>query len=87
MRALSAVATLALGSLVVSGPTPLRVLRVTPEKSAPATTVVTVTFDRPVAGSLDSSVEAKRIFSTVPPVGGRVEWEGERDRHDGDFIA
>jgi alpha-2-macroglobulin len=74
MRALSAVATLALGSLVVSGPTPLRVLRVTPEKSAPATTVVTVTFDRPVAGSLDSSVDARRIFSIVPPVAGRVEW-------------
>ena len=74
MRALSAVATLALSSFAVSGPTPLRVLRVTPEQSAPATTVITVTFDRPVAGSLDSSVDAKRIFAITPAVAGRVEW-------------
>ncbi len=74
MRAFSAVATLALGSLAVSASTPLRVLRVTPEQNAAATTVVTVTFDRPVAGSLDSSVDAARIFTITPAVVGRVEW-------------
>ena len=74
MRVLSAVTTLAIGSFAVSTATPLRVLRVTPDKSAAATTVVTVTFDRPVAGSLDAAVDPKRIFSIAPPVAGRVEW-------------
>lgn len=74
MRALSAVVTLAIGSLVVSGPTPLRVLRVTPADRAAATSVVSVTFDRPVAGSLDATVDPKRIFSITPAVNGRVEW-------------
>ncbi|HEV2670010.1 MAG TPA: alpha-2-macroglobulin family protein [Gemmatimonadales bacterium] len=74
MRAISTAATLTLSSLVVSAPTPLRVLRVTPDQSAPATTVVTVTFDRPVAGSLDAGVDAKRIFTITPAVAGRIEW-------------
>ncbi|HXG98133.1 MAG TPA: Ig-like domain-containing protein [Gemmatimonadales bacterium] len=74
MRALSAVATLAISSFVVSSPTPLRVLRVTPADQAAATTVVSVTFDRPVAGSLDATVDPKRIFSITPAVTGRVEW-------------
>src|SRR3989449_7008482 len=74
MRALSAVVTLAIGSLAVSSSTPLRVLRVTPSDRAAATAVVSVTFDRPVAGSLDASVDPKRIFTIAPAVAGRVEW-------------
>src|SRR3989475_6936973 len=74
MRALSAVVTLAISSLVVSSSTPLRVLRVTPSDRAAATAVVSVTFDRPVAGSLDASVDPKRIFTIAPAVAGRVEW-------------
>ena len=76
MRALSAVVTLAITSFAVSGPTPLRVLRVTPtdRDAAPSTSIVSVTFDRPVAGSLDATVDAKRIFSITPAVPGRVEW-------------
>src|SRR6058998_3806415 len=76
MRALTAVVTLAIGSLVVSGPTPLRVLRFTPTDRAAAapTAVVSVTFDRPVAGSLDASVDPKHIFSITPAVAGKVEW-------------
>ncbi|HEV8381174.1 MAG TPA: Ig-like domain-containing protein [Gemmatimonadales bacterium] len=74
MRALSAVVTLAISGFVVSAPTPLRVLRVTPTDRAAATAVVTVTFDRPVAGSLDASVDPKRIFTITPAVAGRVEW-------------
>ena len=74
MRALSAVVTLAISSFVVSPSTPLRVLRVTPADQAAATSAVSVTFDRPVAGSLDSSVDPKRIFSISPAVVGRVEW-------------
>ncbi|HEV8264984.1 MAG TPA: Ig-like domain-containing protein [Gemmatimonadales bacterium] len=74
MRALPLAATLAVGGLAVSAPTPLRVLRFTPSGRAPATTVVTVTFDRPVAGSLDATVDAQRIFAIAPAVPGRVEW-------------
>src|SRR3989475_6951713 len=75
MRALSAVVTLAISSLVVSSSTPLRVLRVTPtDRAAATTTIVAVTFDRPVAGSLDASVDPKRIFTITPAVAGRVEW-------------
>src|SRR5712691_8508377 len=74
MRALSAVVTLAISSLVVSASTPLRVLRVTLTDRAAATTIVAVTFDRPVAGSLDTSVDPKRIFTITPAVAGRVEW-------------
>src|ERR1043166_1771649 len=73
-RALPAVVTLAISSLVVSGPTPLRVLRVTPEERAPATTTISVTFDRPVAGALDASVDPARIFTISPAVAGRLEW-------------
>ncbi len=36
--------------------------------------VVTVTFDRPVAGGLDETVDPKAIFSIEPAVAGRVEW-------------
>src|SRR2546425_7041976 len=76
MRALSAVVTLAISSLVVPSSTPLRGLRVTPAPPdrAAATTIVAVTFDRPVAGSLDASVDPKRIFAITPAVAGRVEW-------------
>src|SRR5215510_5722036 len=76
MRALTAVVTLALSSLAVSSPTPLRVLRVTPTDpaSAPPTSIVSVTFDRPIAGSLDAGVDPKRIFSITPAVAGKVEW-------------
>src|SRR2546427_10072677 len=74
MRALSTVVTLAISSLVVSSSTPLRVLRVTPTDRAAATTIVSVTFDRPVAGSLDASVDPKRIFTIAPAVAGRVGW-------------
>src|SRR6267378_1808004 len=76
MRALSTVVTFAITSFAVSGPTPLRVLRVTPtdRDAAPSTSIVSVTFDRPVAGSLDATVDPKRIFSITPTVQGRLEW-------------
>ena len=74
MRALHAVASIAIGSIAVSTTTPLRVLRVTPTSPASATSVISVTFDRPVAGSLDATVDPKRIFTMAPPVAGRLEW-------------
>ena len=44
--------------LLASGPgTDLQVLRVTPGDEAAPTTIVAITFDRPVAGSLDRTVD------------------------------
>ena len=52
----------------------LHVLRYTPSGDAGPTASVTVTFDRPVAGSLDRSVDPKAIFRIAPAVAGTVEW-------------
>jgi uncharacterized protein YfaS (alpha-2-macroglobulin family) len=60
-------------NLVAPG-APLGVLRVTPQDDADPRTQITVTFDRPVAGGLDATVEAERLFRIVPAVAGRVEW-------------
>ncbi len=53
---------------------PLRILRATPTSEAGPAAVVTVSFDRPVAGSLDRTVDAKQIFRIAPEVAGKVEW-------------
>ena len=74
MRALSAVVTLAIGSFAVSSVTPLRVLRVTPADTAAASAVITVTFDRPVAGALDAAVDPSKIFTIAPAIAGKLEW-------------
>jgi hypothetical protein len=52
----------------------LGVLRTSPEGGAAPMDVITVTFDRPVAGGLDETVDPKSIFSIEPAVAGRVEW-------------
>lgn len=57
-----------------SGP-PLHVLRFSPTTEADPTSVVTVTFDRPVAGQLSGTVDPNAIFSIAPPVPGTVEWQ------------
>ncbi len=54
--------------------TPLRVTRTTPSGDAIPTADISVTFDRPVAGSLDRTVDAASIFRIEPAVRGRVEW-------------
>ncbi|HJU64308.1 MAG TPA: Ig-like domain-containing protein, partial [Gemmatimonadaceae bacterium] len=70
-RGLALAATAAL----MSGPADtLRVMRVSPSGEATPTQPITVTFDRPVAGSLDYSVDASRIFRIEPATAGRVEW-------------
>ncbi|MEO8199065.1 MAG: MG2 domain-containing protein [Gemmatimonadota bacterium] len=53
---------------------PLHVLRATPTRQAGPAAVVTVSFDRPVAGSLDRTVDARDIFRIEPQVSGKVEW-------------
>ncbi|MGH7614316.1 MAG: Ig-like domain-containing protein, partial [Gemmatimonadales bacterium] len=62
-----------LGGAAVSSDN-LKVLRVSPQHTGEATEDVTVTFDRPVAGGLDSTVSPRLIFRITPRVAGRLEW-------------
>ena len=73
MRPLHA-AALFLSAYTTSGPEPLKILRTAPTDEAAPTSVVAVTFDRPVAGSLDRTVDPKAIFTITPAVQGRLEW-------------
>ena len=52
----------------------LRVVRVTPTGDAGPMPQISVAFDRPVAGSLDRSVDPATIFRIEPAVRGRLEW-------------
>ncbi len=52
----------------------LRVIRTTPDPDAPPNAVITVTFDRPVAGSLDRTVDPAGILSITPAIAGTIEW-------------
>src|SRR5881398_1809399 len=73
MRSLHS-AALFLSAYTTSGPEPLKILRTAPTDEAVPTSVVAVTFDRPVAGSLDRTVDPKAIFTITPAVQGRLEW-------------
>ncbi|MEJ7812203.1 MAG: Ig-like domain-containing protein, partial [Gemmatimonadaceae bacterium] len=53
---------------------PLRVLRVSPSGAAGPTTAISITFDRPVAGSLDYTVNPAGLVRVEPAVAGKVEW-------------
>jgi uncharacterized protein YfaS (alpha-2-macroglobulin family) len=63
-----------LGAAVVVGDGALRVLRVSPQNAGESTDDITVTFDRPIAGGLDSTVDPKTIFTITPRVLGKLEW-------------
>ena len=63
-----------LGTAATDPGAPLRVLRSGPSQNAPPTAVITVTFDRPVAGSLDRTVDPRQILTVEPGVAGRAEW-------------
>jgi hypothetical protein len=65
----------AVGLLLVADPArELRVLRVVPSEDAAPTAAVTITFDRPIAGSLDRTVNPKGIFRIEPDLAGVVDW-------------
>ncbi|HET8623389.1 MAG TPA: Ig-like domain-containing protein, partial [Gemmatimonadales bacterium] len=64
----------ALGTAALHPGTPLRVLRSAPSQNAAPTALVTVTFDRPVAGSLDRTIDARQVLSIEPSIPGRTEW-------------
>src|SRR5882672_2444597 len=70
-RVAAAVAVAALFS--GSAPT-LQVLRYAPTGDASPAARITVVFDRPVAGSLDRSVDPATLFSISPAVPGKLEW-------------
>ena len=61
-------------AVLADGRPPLRVLRTTPAGSASPTAELTVVFDRPVAGSLDYSVDPRTIVRVDPAIPGRLEW-------------
>ena len=61
-------------TLAADSATQLKVLRVVPAEIAAPSTVVTVTFDRPVAGSLDRTVDPRKLFRIEPAVQGKVDW-------------
>src|SRR5437660_7349716 len=54
----------------------LRVVRTTPAVGSGAGPMqdISIAFDRPVAGSLDRSVDPATIFHIEPAVRGRLEW-------------
>src|SRR6185369_12984688 len=53
---------------------PLRVIRALPEGDADAGALISVTFDRPVAGSLDRSVDPRTVLTLDPVMQGTFEW-------------
>jgi uncharacterized protein YfaS (alpha-2-macroglobulin family) len=70
-RVLAAVVAL---SYAAEPPAALQVLSSSPNVEAPPTALVQVIFDRPVAGSLDRTVDPAAIFRIEPMVPGRAEW-------------
>ena len=53
---------------------PLRIIRTTPVGDAGPLPAITVTFDRPVAGSLDRTVDPATVLHVEPAIPGRLEW-------------
>ncbi len=65
---------IAVAALAADAPSPLRVIRVTPADDANPASVITVTFDRPVAGSLDKSVDPRSVLTIEPSLAGTWDW-------------
>ncbi|MEP6621782.1 MAG: Ig-like domain-containing protein [bacterium] len=67
---------LTLGAAVATAQrdTPLRVVRSTPNDDAGPLARISVSFDRPVAGSLDRTIDPATILRISPAVAGRLEW-------------
>ncbi|MEP6731262.1 MAG: Ig-like domain-containing protein, partial [bacterium] len=78
MRHLRAALVLALAILPLRAhaqrDTPLHVVRVTPTDDAGPLAKISVSFDRPVAGSLDRSIDPATILHITPAVPGKLEW-------------
>jgi alpha-2-macroglobulin len=68
------IATWIVPTVLGAQPRPLTVLSHTPTSTANGSQIVTVIFDRPVAGRLDETVPAKGLLRVEPAIAGRVEW-------------
>jgi uncharacterized protein YfaS (alpha-2-macroglobulin family) len=70
--------TLYIGALgattLLTSTAPLRVIRTTPDALARPNDEVTVTFDKPVAGSIERAVDPRTVIQLTPPIEGRYEW-------------
>src|SRR4051812_40881946 len=64
----------ALPPVALAQATPLRVIRVTPDKEGGVSSKITVSFDRPVAGSLDQTVDPASIVHVETAIPGKLEW-------------
>ena len=53
-------------AIAADTPLPIKVIRVAPTGDADPATIVTVTFDRPVAGSLDRTVDPRTALVLEP---------------------
>jgi uncharacterized protein YfaS (alpha-2-macroglobulin family) len=69
-------ALLAIGAIayLLAPRTPLRVLRASPADAADPSARILVTFDRPVAGSLERTVDPEKVLHVTPAIDGTVEW-------------
>ncbi len=65
---------LAVALTISVAPDPLRVMRAGPQQTAAPSDTVLITFDRPVAGSLDDAVTASSIVRIDPAISARFEW-------------
>lgn len=77
LSALAVAVSLALAPALALGqetPEPLRVLRASPLGAATELSEVVVTFDRPVAGNLDATIDPRRVLRIEPAVQGTLAW-------------
>src|SRR5262245_56840118 len=74
MPPIRVVALLVASALAAAPPSALRVIRATPLSEASPAAVITVTFDRPVIGSLDRNIDPTTVLEVVPSIAGTVEW-------------
>lgn len=56
------------------GQDPIRVVRHAPVDTARSGDVITISFDRPVVGSLDRTPDPRRIVRVEPSMPARIEW-------------
>ena len=74
MHARQLALSLATAGLLTGSRPPLRVLRTTPDATASPAATITVVFDRPVAGSLDYTIDPHTIVHVEPDIPGKLEW-------------
>src|SRR5690348_11946417 len=64
----------AAATLLMSPHAPLRVVRATPVGSTTPITEISVSFDRPIAGAVETAPDPKKVLQLSPELDGRYEW-------------